>query len=73
MTMAEIVASQELKLLIDDVLASADGCASCMFEVVGDHLCSHDDSECPYQTSMGVVRRLEHVTKILEGEGSDDD
>lgn len=73
MTQAETIASQELRLLIHDVLAGADGCASCMFEVVGDHLCSHDDSECPYQTSMGITRRLEHVTKILEGEGSDDD
>lgn len=73
MTPAETIASQELRLLIRDVLASADGCASCMFEVVDDHLCSHDYSECPYQTSMGIARRIERVLDVLEGRAEDDD
>ena len=73
MTPAETIASQELRLLIEDVLDAADGCCSCMFEIVDDHLCSHDHSECPYQTSMGITRRIERVLDVLEGRAGDDD
>lgn len=67
-----IAAAQELRFLIADVLASADGCESCVFEVIGEHLCSREPWECPYQTSMGIVRRLERALAILEGRAVDD-